>query len=61
MKKFPGRGMHEIYLPTTGKGHANKRDRRKCKYYIQDTKRCTKLFNFCVGPTLCQKYQESLK
>ena len=27
-KKFAGRGMYEFYMPTTGKGNKNRRDRK---------------------------------
>ena len=57
-KKYASYGMHEVYLPTTGNGHKQKRDRRKCQYYIPSSKLCTKLSVSCVGPTLCQSYCE---
>ena len=58
-KKFAGYAMHEFYMPTTGKGHKNRRDRKKCKFY--DCKRdfCIKIFKDCVGPTVCRKYMEN--
>ena len=57
-KKFSGRGMYEFYMPTTKKGHINRRDRKKCEYYIHTTKWCSKIFNYCVGPATCKKYNE---
>jgi len=53
---FGGQGQHEFYLPTTGNGHKNRRDRRKCDYYSADSKYCSKIHNQCVGPTVCRKY-----
>ena len=57
-KKFAGYGMHEFYMPTTKKGYVNRRDRKKCEHYNAESKWCYKLFNYCVGPALCGKYQE---
>ena len=53
---FGVQGQHEVYLPTTGNGHENRRDRRKCRYYYPDSKYCDKISSFCVGPTICRKY-----
>lgn len=55
---FGGLGQHEFYMPTTGRGNKNRRDRKKCKFYHVETKWCTKIRNLCVGPTLCMKYRE---
>lgn len=55
-KKFAGRGMHEFYMPTTGKGSKNRRDRRKCSHYNPDSKYCYAINNTCVGPAICKKY-----
>ena len=55
---FGGLGQHEFYLPTTGKGHQNRRDRRKCAYYHAETRYCNKIHKPCVGPTLCKKYRQ---
>ena len=56
--KFAGYAMHEFYIPTTGKGQKNRRDRRKCEFYNLEHKMCTKLFKPCVGPSICGKYIE---
>ena len=56
--KFAGYAMHEFYMPTTGKGQKNRRDRRKCEFYNLEHKMCTKLFKPCVGPSICDKYVE---
>ena len=56
--KFAGYAMHEFYMPTTGKGQKNRRDRRKCEFYNLEHKMCTKLFKPCVGPSICDKYAE---
>ena len=56
--KFAGYAMHEFYIPTTGKGQKNRRDRRKCEFYNLEHKMCTKLFKPCVGPSICDKYVE---
>lgn len=58
---FGSLGQHEIYLPTTGKGHKNHRDRRKCCHYNTESKYCSKIRNWCVGPTICRKYYEEEK
>ena len=55
---FGGIGQHEFYMPTTGDGHQNRRDRRNCRFYMKESKMCSKLFRTCVGPTLCQKYSQ---
>jgi hypothetical protein len=57
-KKFAGRGMHEIYLPTTGKGKTERRTRKNCCYYNGETGWCRKIFNTCVGPSICRKYKD---
>lgn len=56
-KKFAGFGQHEFYMPTTGRGHKNRRDRKKCEFYYESTGYCTKIRNQCVGPTVCMKYR----
>lgn len=56
---FGGLGQHEYYAPTTGQGHKNRRDRRRCRHYESETKYCDKLRTSCVGPTLCKKYSPS--
>lgn len=56
--KFAGRGQHEVYLPTTGNGQKGRRDRKKCKYYHADTQFCSKIWNCCVGPVACKKFEE---
>ena len=56
-KKFAGFGQHEFYMPTTGRGHKNRRDRKKCEFYFESTGYCTKIRNQCVGPTVCMKYK----
>lgn len=56
---FGGVGEHEFYLPTTGKGHKNRRDRKKCKFYLEDMGYCSKIGNRCVGPTTCMKYKST--
>lgn len=53
---FGGLGQHEVYLPTTGKGQKNRRDRRNCKFYDSATKNCSKIQNKCVGPAICKKF-----
>lgn len=53
---FGGLGQHEFYLPRTGRGHENRRDRRKCDYYNTSDQYCNKIKNKCVGPTVCMKY-----
>ena len=55
---FGALGQHEFYLPTTGRGHENRRDRRRCCHYHAETKYCSKIRNQCVGPTICMKYYE---
>lgn len=57
-KKFAGYGMHEFYMPKTCAGHTNRRSRTKCKFYNFETKLCRKIFNTCVGPTICEQYTE---
>lgn len=54
---FGGLGQHEFYMPTTGKGHTNRRDRKKCEFYFEKTQYCSKIRNSCVGPTICKKYK----
>lgn len=54
---FGGLGQHEVYLPTTGRGQENRRDRKKCEFYFKSTGYCTKIRNKCVGPTICMKYR----
>ena len=54
---FGGLGQHEFYMPTTGKGHNNRRDRKKCEFYSESTRYCSKIRNQCVGPTVCMKYK----
>lgn len=56
---FGGMGQHEFYLPTTGRGQKNRRDRRKCTHYYAQSKYCSKIRNLCVGPVLCGKYSEA--
>ena len=58
---FGAPGQHEFYLPTTGRGYKNRRDRRRCCHYHAETKYCSKLRNQCVGPTVCMKYHEREK
>lgn len=58
---FGAPGQHEFYLPTTGRGHENRRDRRRCCHYYAETKYCSKIRNQCVGPTVCMKYHEAEK
>ena len=55
---FGGIGQYEFYMPTTGNGCHNRRDRKNCQFYIKETTWCTKLFQPCVGPTLCRKYSQ---
>ena len=55
---FGSIGQHEFYMPTTGKGHSERRDRRRCKHYLPKMKYCMKIGNTCVGPTICRKYSE---
>ena len=57
--KFAGWGMHEQYLPTTGKGYSHRRSRKNCKYYSVGNKWCTIIWNYCVGPTICKQYEEN--
>ena len=57
-KKYAGRGMHEIYLPTTGKGQAERRNRKNCCYYNGKTGWCGKIFSTCIGPSVCRKYKD---
>ena len=54
---FGGLGQHEFYMPTTGRGHENRRERRKCEFYFESTGYCSKIRNQCVGPTVCMKYK----
>lgn len=54
--KFAGYAMHEFYMPTTGLGHQNRRNRKKCKFYNLKCEMCTKLFKSCVGPSVCGNY-----
>lgn len=54
---FGGLGQHEFYMPTTGRGHENRRDRKKCEFYFESTGYCSKIRNQCVGPTVCMKYK----
>ena len=56
--KFAGQGQHAVYLPTTGQGQKNRRDRKNCEYYHENTKFCSKIWNQCVGPVICRKYIE---
>ncbi len=56
--KFAGYAMHEFYMPKTGAGSKNRRNRRKCEFYNLEHKMCTKLFKPCVGPSVCDKYIE---
>lgn len=58
---FGALGQHEFYLPTTGRGHENRRDRRRCCHYNAEAKYCSKIRNQCVGPTVCMKYHEGEK
>lgn len=44
-------------MPTTGDGHLNRRDRKRCEYYFEGTQYCSKIRNRCVGPTICKKYK----
>ena len=53
---FGGLGQHEFFLPTTGKGHTSRRDRKLCQFYCADAKYCSKIRNLCVGPTICHKF-----
>ena len=55
---FGSQGQHEFYLPRTGEGRIDRRDRRKCIHYCAESKYCCKIHNQCVGPTICMKYQE---
>lgn len=55
--KFAGRGMHEFYASNTSNSKMI-RKREKCKYYNHETAWCEKIFNQCVGPTICKKYSE---
>ena len=50
--------MRRFFMPTTGRGYTNKRNRRDCKYYNSKTGFCYKIWNQCVGPTVCKKYQK---
>lgn len=54
---FGGLGQHEFYMPTTGRGQNNRRDRKKCEFYSESTGYCSKIRNQCVGPTVCMKYK----
>ena len=54
---FGGQGQHEFFMPTTGKGHENRRDRKNCEFYFESSGYCSKIRNQCVGPTVCMKYQ----
>lgn len=54
---FGSLGQHEFYMPTTGEGNENRRDRKKCEFYFESTGYCTKIRNQCVGPTVCMKYR----
>lgn len=54
---FGGLGQHEFYMPTTGKGNENRRDRKLCEFYHPETQYCSKIRNRCVGPTICMKYR----
>ena len=56
--KFAGQGQHVVYLSTTGQGQKNRRDRKRCEYYHENTKFCSKIWNQCVGPVTCRKYIE---
>jgi hypothetical protein len=60
-KKYAGRGMHEIYLPTTGKGIVGRRSRKKCRHHNASTGWCHIIFNNCVGPSICGKYEDVSK
>lgn len=55
---FGGLGQHEFYMPTTGRGNKNRRDRKRCEFYFENTGYCTKIRNQCVGPTVCMKYKD---
>ena len=56
-KKFAGFGQHEFYMPTTGRGHKNRRERKDCEFYVESSGYCTKIRNQCVGPSICMKYR----
>lgn len=53
---FGGLGQHEFFLPTTGRGHENRRDRKNCEFYFENSNYCVKIRNTCVGPSTCRKY-----
>ena len=57
---FGGMGQHEFYMPTTGKGYKNRRDRKMCEFYFSGKGYCSKIRNQCVGPTICMKYREKV-
>ena len=56
--KFAGQGQHEVYLPTTGQGQKNRRDRKNCEYYHKNTEFCSKIWNQYVGSVICRKNKE---
>jgi hypothetical protein len=56
-----GGGFRDFYMPTTGHGQTNRRDRRKCMNYKALTDHCIKLGTDCVGPAKCKEYCTSEK
>ena len=55
--KFAGFAQHEIYLPTTGCSHKNRRNRKLCDFYFPKSKLCKITGRTCVGPTICKRYK----
>ena len=58
-QKYAGRGMYEFYMPTSANAEKQQRDRKRCTHYLADNQWCDKIFNKCVGPTMCKQYDES--
>ena len=51
-------GQHEFYMPTTGEGNQNRRNRKNCEFYYESNGYCSKIRNKCVGPAVCMKYSD---